>query len=145
MTSRVPFGSPLPAVLAAYRADATQAASILTSRGGRVIFIGSPITSSNSDRSMQDLYASLGASLPGTEFVDAGQAVTPGGVFTWTMPCLPGESGCSNGTVVVRAPDGTHFCPGEPGANRGVTLTCPVWNGGAFRFGAAMAAAAWQG
>ncbi len=142
MASRVPFGSPVPSVVAVYRADAIQAASILTSRGARVIFIGSPITASNPDRSLQDMYASLAASLPGTSFVDAGQAVTPGGVFAWTMPCLPGESGCSNGTVVVRAPDGTHFCPGGQRAYLGITLVCPVWSGGAFRFGAAMAAAA---
>ncbi len=144
ITSRVPFGSPSSAIAGAYQTDAIEAASILTSRGGRVVFAGSPITLTNSDRTMQNMYAELAGVVPGASFVDAGQAVTPGGAFTWTMPCLPGESGCSNGTVVVRSPDGTHFCPGAPPAYRGIVFVCPVWSGGAFRFGAAMGAAARQ-
>jgi hypothetical protein len=42
---------------------------------------------------------------------------------------------------VVRAPDGAHFCPGAPAAVRGVTVACPVWSSGAWRFGNSMAAA----
>jgi hypothetical protein len=144
MTARVPFGSPISSIAAAYQADAAEAASILTLRGGRVIFAASPITLTSSDRTMQNMYAALAGVTPGTSFVDAGQAVTPGGAFTWTMPCLSGEAGCSNGAVVVRSPDGTHFCPGAPPAYRGIVFVCPVWNGGGFRFGAAMAAAARQ-
>ena len=69
-----------------------------------------------------------------------------GGRWTETLPCLAGEP-CTgghdaNGTPVniVRAPDGAHFCPGAPAAVRGVTTECSVWDGGAWRYGNAMAA-----
>jgi hypothetical protein len=139
ITSRVAPGSSRAAVATAYRADAIQAAAILSSRGARVIFTGAPVTVASQDRTMQDMYAALAASLPHTSFVDTGLAVAPDGHFTWTLPCLAHEPGCSNGVVVVRAPDGVHFCPAGPPS---VTGSCPVWSGGAFRFGAAMAAAA---
>jgi hypothetical protein len=40
---------------------------------------------------------------------------------------------------IVRAADGTHFCPAPVTVVRGVTGACPVWSSGAFRFGTAMA------
>jgi hypothetical protein len=58
------------------------------------------------------------------------------------MPCLPNEPGCANGSVVVRSPDGTHFCPVRETDQ--IAPVCPVWSGGAFRFGAALAEAVRQ-
>ncbi len=144
ITARAPPGSSIQSVAAAYRTDALQAAGILTSRGGRVIFAADPVTYWSPDRTMQNMYAGLPGAFPGSSFVDAGEAVTLGGNFTWTMPCLPGEPGCSNGSVVVRAPDGIHFCPEPEPAFGQVAPVCPVWSGGAFRFGAAMAEAVRQ-
>jgi hypothetical protein len=40
---------------------------------------------------------------------------------------------------VVRAVDGTHFCPVPSDAVQAVAGDCPVWSSGAFRFGTAMA------
>jgi hypothetical protein len=58
------------------------------------------------------------------------------------LPCLPGEgtdAGCFGGRIVVRAPDGAHFCPNVGPAVRGVVGPCPRWSSGAVRFGRAMA------
>jgi hypothetical protein len=139
ITSRVPPGSSRAVLVAAYRSDAIEAAAILSSRGARVVFAGAPVSLAHQDRDLQDMYAALAPGLRHTSFVDAGQAVAPAGHFTWTLPCLPHEQGCANGVVVVRAPDGAHFCPAGPPSLVGY---CPVWSGGAFRFGAAMASAA---
>ena len=59
--------------------------------------------------------------------------------FTATLPCLPSEGpgeGCVGGHIPVRALDGVHFCPvrTREGGDR-----CPVYSGGAARFGLAMA------
>lgn len=65
-------------------------------------------------------------------------ALTDAGAFAWDLPCLPDEDlarGCRvDGRIVVRSPDGGHFCPvKEP-------YTCPpVYSSGARRFGEAMA------
>jgi hypothetical protein len=74
-------------------------------------------------------------------YVDAGASVEgPGGVFTWSLPCLPTEP-CDGLIVagipsnVVRAPDGVHFCAPSTAAE-GCDNT---YSSGAFRFASAMA------
>jgi hypothetical protein len=60
------------------------------------------------------------------------------GAYTRTLPCLSHESsrdGCTGGRIVVRAPDGAHFCPTQ-------TSPCSVYSSGAVRYGAAEAEAA---
>jgi hypothetical protein len=136
LTGRSPPGSPPGVITAAFRTDAIRATAILSVHGAEVIWVTAPVDLGNPDRTLQNMYASLPGVVPHAAFVDAGEAVTPGGIFTWTMLCLPHEPGCRNGTVVVRSPDGRHLCPVK------TTLSyCPVWSGGAFRYAAAIAAA----
>ena len=72
----------------------------------------------------------------GTWVPQTRDALTDAGAFAWELPCLPDEPperGCrADGRIVVRSPDGSHFCPvKEP-------FTChPVYSSGARRFGAA--------
>ena len=135
---------------ARYRDAATEALRIFAPSGTHVYFVGSPVSSrtlqtrNRNSEGLNRLYASL-SKLGLSTYVDAGAAVLDHGHWTETLPCLADEP-CAdatdtNGTPtnVVRAPDGVHFCPGSPGAVRGVTGECPVWSSGAFRFGSAMA------
>jgi acetyl esterase/lipase len=139
------------AYLTKYAADARTALGIFAPGGSLVYFAGSPISrraSAAHDPTTSELhaiYASVAASSPLGRYVDAGAAVTDHGAWTPTLPCLGGEP-CTGGrdasgtpVNVVRSPDGAHFCPGAPPAVGGVTSTCPVWSGGAWRFGTAMA------
>ena len=71
------------------------------------------------------------------------QAVAPGSNFTSTLPCLPTEKkvqGCVAGQIIVRSPDGTHFCPTE----MVFPNPCPVYSSGEKRWGAATVLAADQ-
>jgi hypothetical protein len=136
VAARAPPTDPWATIVATFQADARVATATFTAIGSEVIWIGVPPTLFSADRSVPNAFAALADGAAGVEYVDAGQAVAPGDVFTWTMPCLPGEPTCRNGRVIVRSPDGDHFCP-----VRGAWF-CPVWSGGAFRFGLAMAGAA---
>jgi hypothetical protein len=134
---------------ARYRDDAIEALRIFAPWGTHVYFVGTPLNrraaeahDPNAER-LNQLYASL-STLGLSSYVNAGAAVLDHGQWTETLPCLADEpcAGTDASGVpvnVVRAPDGGHFCPGSPGAVRGVTGECPVWSSGAFRFGTAMA------
>ena len=61
--------------------------------------------------------------------------MTDAGRFTQTLPCDPGEPCGPDGRIVVRAPDGVHFCP-HPTEPAGL---CAVYSSGARRFGYAVA------
>ena len=135
-----------------YLVDAREVLSIFEATGTRVYFAGAPITRKTEEseqidaRWLNELYAALAESADHGTYVDAGQATLLDDHWTATLPCLPGEP-CTGGVDargtpvnVVRAPDGGHFCPGAPDANRGVTEECPVWSSGAYRFANAMAA-----
>lgn len=137
LRGRAPVGSGPAAITAAFRTDAITATGILSKYGAEVIWVGAPVDYQNPDQTLQHMYATLPSLVPHAAYVDAGPSVAPGDVFTWTLPCLPHEPGCRNGTVVVRSPDGRHFCPIQS-----TLYYCPVWSGGALRFGGAMAAAA---
>jgi hypothetical protein len=132
------------AYLRAYR-DATLASvRILRASGARVYLAGAPPARrpSAEGAALLGLYRQLAAQRTGVVFVDAGRAVLDDGRWTATLPCLVDESaadGCVAGRIVVRAPDGAHFCPGAGPAVRGVTGPCPRWSSGAARFGRAMA------
>jgi hypothetical protein len=112
---------------------------------------GAPITLRATQRHdptiprLSGIYAALAVTSPNTRYIDAGAAVLLNGAWTHTLPCLPGEP-CTGGTNatgtpvnIVRAPDGTHFCPVAPPAVRGVVPTCQVYSSGAYRYGGAMA------
>jgi hypothetical protein len=139
-----------------YRDDAVEAMAIFGAVGASVTFAGAPgprPVAGHDDRDRLDdrlrrVYLQVASANPDVaEFVDTGAAVLDEGRWTATMPCLPGEP-CQGGfddagrpVNVVRAPDGTHFCPGGEPADEGRTGPCPVWSSGAYRFGTAMAAA----
>lgn len=81
----------------------------------------------------------------GIRVIDGGKYVTPGRVWRWTLPCMPGEycnghqldSKVTPGHNIVRANDLTHFCPG---AGHGLD-PCAHYMSGAWRFGRALAEA----
>ena len=137
-----------------YSNDAREVLRIFEASGTRVYFAGAPKTRVAEETNdlnaglLNTVYADLAAETPdAARFVGAGSALLHDGHWTETLPCLASEP-CTGGVDttgrginVVRAPDGGHFCPGAPGATRGVTGTCPVWSSGAFRYGNAMAAA----
>jgi hypothetical protein len=105
-----------------------------------VYFAGSPgpgpaVTKPYRGGRFNDLYRSLQLA----HYIAAEQAVLDGGAFTETLPCVPEEPCGPDGSNVVRAPDGVHFCPGSPEAVQGVTEGCAVWSSGAYRYGRAMA------
>jgi len=123
-----------------YHDDAATVLEIFA--GAEVWFAGSPISRHAAESGdfnggrLNEMYRAL----PGGRYVDAGAAVLDrDGRYTETLPCLPGEPCGDDGTDVVRAPDGAHFCPANPDAVRGVTQGCAVWSSGAWRFGRAMA------
>lgn len=69
---------------------------------------------------------------------------TPAGKFTTTLPCLSSEVRaklCARGAqILVRAPDGIHFCPVAHSA----ALPCPVYASGAYRFANGFARTVWS-
>jgi hypothetical protein len=147
------MGAPLSgeAYFEKYADDAQQVLDIFGSAGTTVYFAGSPISltaeRAHDPRSgrLNQLYALLVANYPNSRYIDAGASVTDHGHWTKTLPCLPKEP-CSgdrdpSGRLVniVRAPDGTHFCPTAAAAVRGVTDKCRVWSSGAYRYGTTMA------
>jgi hypothetical protein len=147
------FAVALNAYYRKYVNDAREVLRIFTTSGTRVYFAGAPKTRVAEETNdlnaglLNTTYADLAAETPDARFVGAGDALLHDGHWTETLPCLASEP-CTGGADangrginVVRAPDGGHFCPGAPGATRGVTGTCPVWSSGAFRYGNAMAAA----
>ena len=132
---------------ARYRADA-QAAIGIFAAVDHVFVVGAPVDrGTNPDYrggSVNQIYREL--SVGQVRFVDAGAALLDDGAWTNTLPCLPLEP-CTGGVDptgqpvnVVRAPDGSHFCPSAGTAQRGVTGPCGEWSSGAYRFASAMAA-----
>jgi hypothetical protein len=137
------------ALVRKYRDDARTASELFAGAGVRVYWMGGPSidTSQAADfagvrRGYEEEARRLTFATPPSprvRYVDAGRAVLDGGRFTATLPCLasegPGE-GCVDGRIPVRALDGVHFCPVRT-SERGDR--CPVYSGGAARFGLAMA------
>ena len=136
-----------PQYFAKYESDTQAAISIFRSVGTKVILVGLPLDESASlsenVSALNQIFQSLAASNIGVTYDDAGQAVMAGGQFTWTLPCLTGEP-CTgpDGTNVVRAPDGVHFCPNGQTTLVAGLEQCDVYSSGAFRFAAAMLAPA---
>jgi hypothetical protein len=128
-----------------YRDDVRAAIWILRSVDIKVILVGLPLDFSpdlsQNASSLNEIYQSLSDSNTGVTYDDAGQAVMANGQFTWALPCRSGEP-CTgpNGTNVVRAPDGVHFCPDGKTTLVGGFEECDVYSSGAVRFAAAMLA-----
>jgi hypothetical protein len=135
----------------AYRENTLAAIRIFSTGATHVYLIGAPITKKQVSipgwQRLNQLYAQIAQGDPSrVTYVNAGQAVEgPGGTFTETLPCIEGQP-CTGPVVdgtrtdVVRAPDGTHFCPAKEGDVHGVIDRCPVYSAGAYRFAQAMVA-----
>jgi hypothetical protein len=136
-----------PQFFAKYQNDTQTAISIFRSVGAKVLLVGLPLDASASQSQdippINQIDQLLASGNAGVTYDDAGQAVMAGGQFTWTLPCLSFEP-CTgpNGTNVVRAPDGVHFCPDGMSIRVGYFEECDVYSSGAFRFAAAMLAPA---
>jgi hypothetical protein len=149
--SGVSLGASRDAYEQKYMADANEVLRIFSDSSVHVLFVGAPVARVAAERNdpyanwLNLMYAQFSLFAPQVTYVDAGAAVLRDGYWTETLPCLPFEP-CVGGTDVngvgvnvVRAPDGGHFCPGAPNAQRGVTARCAIWSSGAFRYGNAMA------
>jgi hypothetical protein len=143
-----PDGEPLrgDALVAKYASDAAMAVSMLRERDVPVLLVGSPIgadsdNAADVNATYEALAAQWSANGGGVTYVDAGAAVlTPTGGYAQRLPCLDtevGTEGCENGQILVRAPDGIHFCPTQSGG----TQKCPVYSSGAHRFAMVIAGA----
>jgi hypothetical protein len=133
-----------PDIVAAYQRDATTFVTTLLSAGVRPVFALAPaVDHASLVPQINDLWRSLAAQHPGVAVVDAGAPVeADGGSFTRTLPCGPWEGpaqGCDGSVVVVRAPDGAHFCPTETETVDGVVGLCPVPSPGAVRYAMGLA------
>jgi hypothetical protein len=127
-------------LIAGYRADVTTMVDQLVNAGVRVRLVQEPARSvdpvdSLGRTALGRLWAQIASDTPDTRVVRADLAVTDGGRFVPTLPCDPGEPCGPDGRVVVRAPDGVHFCP-HPTQPAGV---CAVYSSGARRYGLAVA------
>jgi hypothetical protein len=76
-------------------------------------------------------------------YLAADKAVAgPDGQWTYVLPSLPFETPCmgrnASGLIVVRASDYAHFCPSTVATPDGVTHDSNVWDGGAWRYAAAI-------
>ncbi len=131
---------------AKYRTDLNALVSLAESKGTPVLFV-SPPPFAGISTPRNDIYTTVEPQLkidhPEVTFTDGPRlAVSNDGAFTSTMPCLASETaadGCSNGMITIRSPfDDLHFCP--TGFHNNIKVTgCSVYDGGAVRFGQAIA------
>ena len=131
-------------IVAAYERDGATFVTGLLGAGIRPVFALAPAVDHVSlVPRINDTWRSLAATYPGVAVIDAGIPVeAPDGSFARTLPCAGWEGpaqGCANGEVVVRAPDGTHFCPTETLIIDGVVGMCPVASPGAVRYALGLA------
>ncbi|OHV63249.1 hypothetical protein BCD48_38405 [Pseudofrankia sp. BMG5.36] len=127
-------------LIAAYRADVTAMTEKLAASGVEVRLVETPprrgeAVDADGRTELDRLWAQIASTTPHTRVIRAGQSISDHGRFTTTLPCAPEDSCGPDGRVVVRAPDGIHFCP-RPTEPAGV---CPVYSGGARRYGLAVA------
>ncbi len=133
-------------IVAAYQRDATTFVTALLGAGVRPVFALSPaIDHASLVPQINALWRQLAAQFPGVGVVDAGATVDASdGSFAATLPCAPWEGaaqGCYLGRVIVRAPDGAHFCPTVTHTVNGVVGVCPVPSPGAVRYAMGLAEA----
>jgi hypothetical protein len=142
----IAFSGNLPACMAGrdlltgYRQDVTTMVDQLVSAGVQVRLVEEPARKSDTvDASgrteLGRLWATIARETPNTRVVRADLAVTAAGRFVPSLPCDPGEPCGPDGQIIVRAPDGVHFCP-HPIVPAG---SCSVYSSGARRYGAAVA------
>jgi hypothetical protein len=140
-----------PALAQRYATDMAAAVELFATRGVRVVVAGTvdaPGLPGDAEGLIDDEYLRIvtqwaGRAIGMVRYAPAGEQVEgEGGAFVDTLPCRPGETaaeGCDGGRIVVRSPDGIHFCPVVTD-----DLACPDYSSGAERFGAEMARVAAQ-
>ncbi len=128
-------------IVSTYDRDAMTFVTTLLAAGIRPVFALAPAVDHPSlVPRINELWRSIAARYAGSgvTVVDAGAPVEePDGSFARTLPCGSWESpasGCFDGLVVVRAADGTHFCPTVTETMAGVVGVCPVPSPGALRY-----------
>ncbi len=129
---------------AAYAAALDWTIAIANSSGIDVFVVVAPISRDATPEAaaLRTLYRDTAAEQAGVHVIETGTALSPGDAYTDTLPCMDFEDeslGCVDGEIIVRAPDGAHFCPGSGPAVRGVTDICARWSSGAYRYAHAMA------
>ncbi len=142
-------GYETPAYFNQYFNDTSTIVNEFVNDGAHVFLVGNAPTLSqvNSNdanwNTLNWMYENIAADLPGrVTFVNAGASVmSASGQFMWTQACnMFDGSNCVNGSVVVRAPDGQHFCP-DPPTSWADWRTCPSYAAGALRYGITIASA----
>ncbi|ADP83711.1 hypothetical protein [Pseudofrankia inefficax] len=142
----IAFSGNLPACMAGrdlltgYRQDVTTMVDQLVSAGVQVRLVEEPArkvdtVDASGRTALGRLWATIARETPNTRVVRADLAVTAAGRFVPSLPCDPGEPCGPDGQIIVRAPDGVHFCP-HPVVPAGI---CSVYSSGARRYGAAVA------
>ncbi len=136
------------ATAAKYRRDARAAAAIAIAADANVVFVGAPRAraqmASTHWQAVRYQYRVIAARYPGrVVFADSGTDIAPNNTFAAKLPCLPRERAlvdpdgtrpCVNGRVVVRAPDGLHFCPRGLDSARLDPGGCAGYMSGAYRY-----------
>jgi hypothetical protein len=131
-----------------YAHDANAAVAIALATGSKVVFVGAPRSQPQMNdpnwELVRDVYRAQAARHPGQVFfVDAGTTIAPHDTFEETMPCLPrerdlvdtnGTRPCQHGRIIVRAPDGVHFCPHGLDNAAGQPGNCPIYMSGGYRY-----------
>lgn len=125
-----------------YRVDVRVLIDHAATAGAWVVLVGQPLHHPRFDADLEveginAAYREFADAMPRVSYVDAGHSVeTPDGRYADRLPCIDLDIDCaSDGSTVVRG-DGVHFCPIID------VSPCPVWSGGAVRFGLAIASAA---
>jgi hypothetical protein len=133
-------------ILAAYARDGATFITTLLDAGVRPVFAIAPaINHPSLAPQINSLWRQLAGEYPGVDVVDAGATVdSSDGSFSATLPCASWEhapQGCFLGRVIVRAPDGAHFCPTLTQTVNGVVGVCTVPSPGAVRYAMGLAEA----
>jgi hypothetical protein len=132
---RKPDGSKLSkaAYLARWQRDTKRAIAVFGPH--TTIYLVGPPAMQVPDNRVYTIFRRAAQQSPNVHFVDGDALLSPGRRFVKTQPCLPNES-CTGPvqhgvhTNVVRAWDGTHFCPKKVAFG----APCPGYSSGAYRF-----------
>jgi hypothetical protein len=147
-----PSGQPLRGLpmLAKYRADTETAADLATAARVPFVVVSPPASRGKEDvwKELDTIYRNIAATHVGVQYVDGGQNIAPGGVFTPTQQCLPfelkipqaqGVCQSTESTIPVRGPDGGHFCGNTASTD---AVLCPTYASGAMRYAVNLVTAA---
>jgi hypothetical protein len=141
-----------------YEHDANAAVAIAIASGTKVVFVGAPRSREQMNdpgwERVRDVYRRLAARYPSQVFFrDSGPRIAPREAFREKQPCSPrertliehdGYHPCVNGRIIVRSPDGLHFCPRGLANAAGQLGECPRYSSGEWRYMSTLIEAASQ-